>query len=251
MILILSDIHFGEHTASFERAKEQALLSCLHYYQPSVEALYLVGDVYHCYLEYRHLIPRGFVRFQATLAHWHELGIPVYYLLGNHDPWHLSYFKEELGVQIIPEQLLTTHYQHRLLFTHGDRLLVEEGFRHTFKGWIRKPWVYALYRGLLPADTGIALAHLVSKRFGKKELDGTRIVQLREKAKILLQRHAIDGVIMGHSHAPALEKMAHGFYLNPGYWGDEQTYALLDRDHVQLCRWQEKHPEVLQTLPLQ
>ena len=246
MILFLSDIHLGAHTPSEDRQKERELLHLLTYYADDLTALYLLGDVFHCFLEYRHLIPKHFIRFQAALASLVDRGIPVTFFAGNHDPWHLTYLTEELGLHVVPTYRIETLGPYRAYLAHGDRLLREEGLRYHIKGWIRTPWLYRLYRSLLPADTAYRLAYWVSLRFGKEELDSRRTVQLTRHAQRLLTQLPVDMVVLGHSHVAAIQSWPEGCYVNPGYWGEARTYACMKGAEVQLLRWKEPYPEILQ-----
>ncbi len=246
MILFLSDIHLGSHSPAGDRHKERELLDLLAYHEEELEALYLLGDIFHCFLEYRHLIPGRFIRFQAALAALCDRGIPVTFFAGNHDPWHLSYFTRELGLQLVPESRIDTLGPYRVYLAHGDRLLREEGLRYHIKGWIRKPWLYTLYRSLLPADVAYRLAYWVSLRFGKEELDAQRTVQLTRHARRLLRELPVDMVVLGHSHVAGFQQWPEGAYLNPGYWGEARTYACLKDSEVQLLRWTSSHPEIWQ-----
>jgi UDP-2,3-diacylglucosamine hydrolase len=237
LVLFLSDIHFGRRDRPAERAKEDALLACLSAHADRVEHLYLVGDVFDGYIEYRHLVPKGFVRFQALLARWTDRGVPVTYLLGNHDPWHLDYFQKELGVRLVPDALDAEHGGLRLHVTHGDA----HASTHPSYAWLRPllrhPWAMRLYRALLPADLGVALAQRVSRRLHDPAPDPAVVKALEAAARRRLRRTRTDAVVMGHSHAPAVRRWDAGRYVNLGNWYEQRTFARLDEDGLSLARW--------------
>lgn len=237
VVLFVSDMHFGRGIASAERDKENALISCLEAHEDCVDHLYLVGDVFDGYLEYRHLVPKGFVRFQALLARWTDQGIPVTYLLGNHDPWHRDYFSTELGVRLVSETLDTTHNDVHLHLAHGDA----QASTHRLFRWIRPvlrhPTALRLYQACLPADLGLGLARRVSDMLHDDTPDPSVIEGLQEHARTRLHRDETDVVVMGHSHHPALRAWPEGVYVNTGNWYEKRTFARLTKDDISLVRW--------------
>ena len=237
MVLFVSDMHFGRGSTEDERAKEAALIECLHAHADQVDHLFLLGDVFDGYIEYRHLIPKGFVRFQGVLAEWSDRGIPITYLLGNHDPWHQEYFAEELGVRLVSDGIEVQHGAHRLHLTHGDA----QASTHRGYDWVRPvlrhPWSLRLYRTLLPADWGLALARMVSRALHDPQPDPTVIAALEAYAYDRLQVDGLDAVIMGHSHQSCLRQWEQGVYVNTGNWYEDRAFARLDHDTLRLCRW--------------
>ena len=237
MILFVSDMHFGRGPTAAERDKEAALLDCLQAHEDAVEHLYLIGDVFDGYIEYRHLVPKGFVRFQALLARWTDHGVPVTYLYGNHDPWHRNYFSEELGVTLAGNPLHTTHYTRRLHLAHGDALASTHGLYRWVRPLLRHPLPIRLYQSLLPADLGLGLAQWISRTLHEPDPDPSVVQALQEHARQCVADTDRDTVIMGHSHKSALITWPAGTYLNTGNWYDDRTFARLDSDGLHLCRW--------------
>jgi UDP-2,3-diacylglucosamine hydrolase len=230
-------MHFGRGARDHERAKENALIECLESYAQEVEHLYLVGDVFDGYIEYEHLVPKGFVRFQALLAAWTDQGVPVTYLLGNHDPWHRDYFSTELGVQLVPEACTVSHYDQRVHLTHGDA----QASTHRVFSWVRpllrSSLAIHLYRSVLPADLGLGLARRVSQRLHEESPDPSVIKALRAYAREYLERNEAEAIVMGHSHVPTLHEWPNGLYVNTGNWYEDRTFARLDEQGVHLSRW--------------
>jgi len=230
-------MHFGRGTPSQEREKEAALIDFLHAHADQVKHLYLVGDVFDGYIEYRHLVPKGLARFQGLLARWTDRGVPVTYLVGNHDPWHESYFSRELGVRVVSDALEVEHEGLRLYLVHGDA----HGSTHTLYPWLRPllrhPWAVRLYRAVLPADLGLGLARWVSRRLHDEGPDPEVIQALRAHARIRLRQYGADAVVMGHSHVPALHAWAEGIYLNTGNWYERRTFGRLTNGTMRLQRW--------------
>lgn len=237
MVLFVADMHFGRGDALEQRASEAELIACLRAQADDVRALYLVGDVFDHYIEYRHLVPKGFVRFQALLAAWTERGIPVTYLIGNHDPWHRDYFATELGVCVVTGPLLEPHYGSYVYLHHGDGLPGDDGLYRRLKPLLRHPVPVALYRTLLPGDVGLGLARWVSRRVGGRPVDPVTVQAVREHAQHVLQTTRADVAVLGHSHQMEHHATPDGVYLNPGSWHYSRTFARLDADGPQLLRW--------------
>lgn len=230
-------MHFGRGSKTKARANERALVRCLEAHANRVDHLYLLGDVFDGYIEYRHLVPKGFVRFQALLARWTDRGVPVTYLLGNHDSWHREYFSEELGVTLVPDAVTARHKGRHLHLTHGDA----QASTHTAFGWmrplLRHSLAIGLYRWLLPADVGLGLAQAVSRALHDPSVDPAVVDALQTYAHRHLQRNSPDTILMGHSHQHVVHRWEHGTYVNTGSWYENNTFARLDEDSLRLAQW--------------
>ena len=229
-------MHFGRGSRSSERDKEQALIECLDAHEGEVDHLYLLGDVFDGYIEYRRLVPKGFVRFQGLLARWTDRGVPVTYLLGNHDPWHHDHFSEELGVTLVPDSVEVVHFGCRLHLAHGDALTAAHQSRTWLRTVLRHPLSLRLYR-VLPADLGLGLARWVSQRFHDRDETVSVADILHDRAYALVRRDGLDGVVLAHSHVPALHDGPNGVYANTGNWYEQRTFARLDTQGLHLQRW--------------
>jgi len=247
VILFVSDMHFGRGAREQERAKERALVRCLEAHADQTEHLYLVGDVFDGYIEYRHLVPKGFVRFQALLARWTDEGVPVTYLFGNHDPWHLDHFPEELGVSLVDEVLEAEHHGRRIQLAHGDA----QASTHPAYAWVRPllrhPLAIGLYRSVLPGDLALRLARRVSRALHDPEPDPAVARALRAHARLRVRDEGTDLVVRGHSHEPALHRWPEGTYLNTGNWYENRTFARLEGTTISLVRWNGTRGHVIES----
>ena len=268
-------MHFGATDPDTDRADEDALIQCLTAQREqatTVDHLYLLGDVFDGYLEYDRLVPKGQVRFLGLLAQWADDGIPITYLIGNHDPWHRDYFEQEIGVRVT-ESVDTRYEGRRLHLEHGDAVGSTHGLYSALRPWLRHPVPVWLYRSLLPADVGLGLARWVSEAVREREADPVLVAALDTYARRLLAGPT-DLVVMGHSHVPVLRTHSvpqapdphaldadaldasspagHpadayteeppdappcGAYLNTGNWFDARTFGRLDGDGLHLLRW--------------
>lgn len=246
MVLFLSDIHLGRSEPSDTRRQELDLIRFLRSVRPDVEHLYLLGDVFEDYIEYRHLIPKGFARFQGMLAEWADAGVPITYLVGNHDPWHQSYFEREIGIVVERESFVAVHHDRKLHLSHGDGLVASSPVKKWLRDWLRHPVPVWMYRHLMPGDLGIGLARFVNSTFGKHEIDHDLVSGLRDHARHILSETDADIVIFGHSHFAEIHSWPEGRYLNTGYWHESRTFGGLVDGALQLMQWNGQSVDIVE-----
>lgn len=237
MTIFVSDTHFGRLPGPEDRASERELVACIRQRRPDLEGLYLVGDIFEHYVEYKHLVPKGFVRFQALLGELSDEGVPVKYIVGNHDPWHRDYFSSELGVEVIYDHVVEPLHGLNVYVAHGDGLGTESGVYPYLKPLLRHRIPVALYRGILPSDLGMRLARWYSRTFRSESVNETRARSLRQAALALLDESDCNLVVMGHSHVAELSVTTGGTYVNCGCWYSDRTVAVLDANGPALKRW--------------
>lgn len=240
VILFISDMHFGRSDLATEKMHEAALIACLKHFESQVDHLFLVGDVFDQYIEYPNLVPKGFVRFQSLLADWTDAGRPVTYLIGNHDPWHIDYFQQELGVNVAYDALTEPLYGRNVYLNHGDIVASRFPLNRFIKRALQHPVPVTLYRLLLPADMGFRLARWVNQRIHTDVINDEVVIQLRTHATAVIKRDQIDLAVMGHSHNAELTSMDGGVYVNTGCWRLHRTFATMEADRVTLCEWNDR-----------
>ena len=243
MILFVSDMHFGRSDSSTEKSHEAALISCLRHFEDQIDHLFLVGDVFDQYIEYANLIPKGSVRFQGLLAEWTDKGMPVTYLTGNHDPWHIDYFKNEMGVDVHHEAFYEPLNGKHVYLNHGDIIASRFPLNRLLKRALQHPIPVFLYRTFLPGDSGFRLARWVNRRIHSDVIDEAVVARLREHAASLLSpenSEKCDLVVMGHSHRAELTQLGDGAYLNTGCWRLQRTFAGLIDKEVRLFKWNDR-----------
>lgn len=250
MLLFLSDLHLGRGTPTESRAAEGdgvALLAA--HADRMVEpggGLVLLGDVFNAFIEYRSLVPKGFVRLQGALAALVDAGVSVTYVVGNRDSWHLRYFEEEIGVRLVQRGFTCQAYGHALLAVHGDGEAPAEWVANGLRPLLRHPLAYRLYRNALPGDWGFRLARWVADQ-GSGEVEPPVVEGIRQSARRHLANS--DLVVMGHSHHAELTSFPEGIFLNPGYWFAHRTFGVLDAEGPRLLRWDGLHAEAIAALP--
>lgn len=250
VVLFVSDMHFGRGSAKNEQEKERDLVECLDAHAAEIDHLYLIGDVFDGYIEYRHLVPKGCARFKGLLAQWSDRGVPVTYLFGNHDPWHRDYFSRELGTRLIPESTQVSHFGHRLHVAHGDAYGSTHSLYALVRPLLRNSVAVRLYQSILPADLGVGIARWVSRKIQDDDPDPAVAEILQNRADSILSHDALDAVVLAHSHVPTLRKTPEGTYLNTGNWYEARTFARLDEEGLHLQRWNGARAEDIESVPL-
>ncbi|MCM1484395.1 MAG: UDP-2,3-diacylglucosamine diphosphatase [Muribaculaceae bacterium] len=116
----ISDLHLGAGYISDPRAHERAIVSWLRSIMPTAKALYLLGDILDYWYEYRHVVPRGHVRFLGALAELADDGVEIVWLKGNHDTWIFTYLPTELGIEVVDGATVRVIDGHTFFLEHGD-----------------------------------------------------------------------------------------------------------------------------------
>ena len=233
-VYFLSDFHLGvpDHASSLVREKK--IVAFLERAKADAATIFIVGDLFDFWFEYRKVVPKGFVRILGKLAELTDSGIPVHFFVGNHDMWMSGYFEKELNIPVYHESRVFEFNGKKLLVGHGDGLgPCDHGYK-TIKKVFRNPLSKFLF-GLIPPFFGIALAEYFSKssRASTGESDEKflgeenewLILYCREK----LKEHAYDYFVFGHRHLPIdFQLNEKSRYINLGDWIKYDSYAVLD-----------------------
>ncbi len=246
-IFFFSDVHLGLQDRQSERTKEQHLLSFLSHVEQQGEELYILGDLFDYWFEYKNVIPRGYHHILSKLASLVEKGIPVHYLAGNHDFWLKDYFPDELGIPVYHEPFSRTLHGKKFYFHHGDGLALNDTGYLILKKILRHPVSIFLY-SLLHPDWTAPLARGSSKTSRKYtghkdygETDG--MIRFAEQK----MTDGFDVIMMGHRHKPLAQPAGGGLYINLGDWITYHTYAEFDGKSVELKTWDHQHAERVNT----
>ncbi|MFN7792883.1 MAG: UDP-2,3-diacylglucosamine diphosphatase, partial [Cyclobacteriaceae bacterium] len=118
-IYFASDFHLGVPNYASSLEREKRIIIWLDQIKRDAHSIYLLGDIFDFWFEYKHAIPKGFIRFQGKLAELRDAGIPIYFFTGNHDMWMFDYFTKELGIVIYREPQTLQINGKVLLIGHG------------------------------------------------------------------------------------------------------------------------------------
>ena len=240
LVLFVSDLHLGRPEAG-DAADVQAFTRLLEGHSDA-DALFIVGDLFDAWIEYRHVVPRASVRLLGALAAWSDAGKRLVVHAGNHDPWHRTFVRDELGAEYYPDGLDETLEGRRVFIHHGDGL-VPAGVYRRLRPVLRHPVPVSLYR-LLPVDVGVGLARRVSARMRRRHNVGA--AAMRAWARDQLAAGRAGAIVFGHTHVPELHLWPEGVYANPGAWYETRTFIRLDEDGWTLARWTEQGAQVVE-----
>lgn len=232
-----SDAHLGMSQHKSEKQKEEKLLKFFDHVATSGESLYIVGDLFDFWFEYRTVIPRGYMRILGALNQLRELGKEVHYIAGNHDFWMRDFLSKELNIQVHFEPLDTTIYGKRFYLHHGDGLAKDDSGYRFLKRIFRNRFNIFLYSMLHP-DLGIPFAKWISS-LSRNHSASTGIPddsEYREQAMKKFQQ-GFDYVVFGHLHYPVVQMYGEKTYVILGDWIEYFTYALFDGYDLQLMEW--------------
>lgn len=236
-VYFISDVHLGLGDRSAEKEKENRLLAFLGAIRDDCRELFILGDLFDFWFEYRTVIPKGFHRTLSAIQEYTDGGIPVNYLAGNHDFWMGDFFHAELGVTLHRDPLEIERDGKRVFLHHGDGLAQRDTGYRVIKPVLRNRANIWLYRWLHP-DLGVPLARGSSrssrKHTGQKDYGETDGMVEFARRKIA---DGTDVVIMGHRHQPCIMKIESGTYVNLGDWIQENTYAVLRDGAILLEHW--------------
>lgn len=241
MHYFFSDVHLGLGSAESNREREKAMIRFLRMVGESgAERLFIVGDLFDYWFDYRTVIPRGFVRTLGALAEIVDAGIPVEYVIGNHDFGHRDFFRDEMGIAVHEEDIALTLAGRRCYISHGDGKAFNDTGYLILKKVLRAPISNAFFRFLHP-DIGIGVASYASRSSrdytNKKNYDGDRPGEkdgLLAFAQKKIVEEGFDLVVMGHTHRAERVDFASGTYINLGSWLRERCYLALDERTLDL-----------------
>lgn len=228
-----SDFHLGAPTPVASAEREKKIVRWLQTIQSDAEAIFLVGDIFDFWFEYKHCIPKGHSRFLGELANLRDRGIPIYFFTGNHDMWMFDYFPTELGIPIIRNPTEIIVGEKRLLVGHGDGLGPGDATFKILKKVFANPIAQWLFEWIHP-NVGMAIAHAWSQRSRKIGMQKTETFKgeqewLWQYCKEVEKEKHFDLYIFGHRHLPLqLEVSENSQYINLGEWISQFSYFRYD-----------------------
>lgn len=233
----ISDAHLGLGNKETEIIKETLLLSFFEHIKNDADSLYILGDLFDAWFEYKTVIPRGFHRTISKLDELVRSNIKVHYLAGNHDYWMDDFFSTDLGINVHFDEFDIVLDGKKIFMHHGDGFTSNDYGYNILKKILRNPINIKLYRMLHP-DLGVTLAkkisrtsrkHSSNKHFGEE--DGMKIAATKKIEA------GYDIVIMGHRHEPSFQKIGNGLYVNLGDWISHFSYAEMADGVITLNKW--------------
>ncbi len=236
-IYFASDFHLGSPNLEKSHNRERFIISWLNKIQKDAESIYLLGDIFDFWFEYKKVVPKGFVRILGKLSELTDNKIKIYFIPGNHDMWINDYLSKEVGLSIIKNNTIIQEQNIKLFVSHGDGL--ENGdFSYKILKMIFNSKLCQWLFSILHPNIGIKIAHLWSKKSREKNKNNNSVKDhdlLIEYCKEQQKLNPVDYYVFGHKHMP-LEKTIdkESKYICLGDWINHNTYAILQNGSVSL-----------------
>ncbi|GAK96160.1 UDP-2,3-diacylglucosamine hydrolase [Nonlabens tegetincola] len=239
-IYFSSDNHLGAPTQELSKPREQHFLNWLDTIEKDAAALFLLGDLFDFWFEYKRVVPKNHVRVLGKLATMADNGLPIYFFVGNHDLWMFGYFEEELSIPVFHKPKSFEFNGKKFLIGHGDGLGPgDKGYKRMKKVFTNKFFQWC-FKWIHP-DIGVKLATYLSVK--NKLISGDEDAKflgeenewLAQYAKRKLTKEHYDFFIFGHRHMPMTIKVGEkSTYYNLGDWISHYTYGVFDGNDFQL-----------------
>ncbi len=251
-IYFASDFHLGVGGKCSSAEREKQLIRWLESIKGDAGAIYLVGDVFDFWFEYRTVVPKGYVRLLGKLAEIRDQGIEVYFFTGNHDMWVFRYFEEELGIPTYREPIIREYAGKKFYIGHGDGLGPGDYGYKFIKKVFANPTCQWLF-GWIHPNIGIRLAEFFSGT-SRAAQGNTTPPFLGEESEWLLtysneylDKQHIDFFIFGHRHLAIDYTLKNGSsrYINLGEWLYLNSYAVFDGANISICFFEAEHQAIV------
>ncbi len=228
----ISDAHLGANIPGAEE-RERILISFLEDIAYKASHLFIVGDLFDFWIEYKHAIRPDYFHVLYELRQLKKLGVELHYIAGNHDFALGDFLANTIGIIIHHSgQFRFTLQGKNLHICHGDGLISNDHVLRFIKGMLKNPLCQRIYK-LLHPNLGIEISEIFSRASRSQEED---IREYRSIAKSILDKGA-DIVILGHTHCPEIYTWNDKIYCNTGDWIHHFTYAILENKAINLNKY--------------
>ena len=239
-IYFISDFHLGAPDYDSSLMREKLIVQFLDEIKDKAAEIFLVGDMFDFWYEYRKVVPKGYVRLLGKLAELSDAGIPMHFFVGNHDMWMKDYFLKELNIPVYFEPKKFERNGKKFYIGHGDGLGPGDHGYKRLKKVFRNPFCQWLF-GILPPAFGMGLADYMSRR-SRAQTGASEEVFLGEDKEWLLifcnemlNQEFFDFFIFGHRHLPIDYRLKNNSrYINLGDWIRYFTYGEFDGNNLVL-----------------
>ena len=239
-IYFASDFHLGVPDHDKSLVREKLIVKWLDDIKHDAEEIFLMGDMFDFWFEYKAVVPKGYVRLLGKLAEISDAGIPLHIFTGNHDMWLFDYLKKELNAKIYHAPIVREFNGKKFFLGHGDGLGPgDKGYKFIKKIFASKvcQWLFAR----LHPNFGMWIGNFWSKRSRVANGESDEVFKGEENewlylfAKEKLKKEHFDYFIFGHRHLPLDLKVGENSrYINLGEWIKSNSYAVFDGEKLEL-----------------
>lgn len=237
-----SDFHLGAPDERRSLEREKKIVRWLDSISKDCRYLFLVGDLFDFWFEYRHVVPRGYIRFLGKLAEMSDQGVEIFLFTGNHDMWMFGYLEQQLNARVFRESIELQFTEKNILVGHGDGLgpgdYTYKFLKRIFENRLCQKLFGALHPGI---GFGIARAWSSHSRVANhkdEQFLGDAEFLWQYSREIQAKRHH-DYYIFGHRHLPLdLPVGEKSRYLNPGEWLNHCRYLRFNGQVLEMKEWE-------------
>lgn len=241
-VFFASDFHLGVDARLTSRERELQIIRWLDDVTPQASAIYLLGDIFEFWHEYKTVVPKGYTRLLGKLAEMRDGGLPITAFTGNHDLWMFGYFEQELGIPVEKKPIQVEINGLKFMLGHGDGLGPNDTGYKRMKKIFTNPFCQWCF-GWIHPTVGMHLAHYSSgqsraatppEERGWLGDDREWLVQYANRK--IDQGLDIDFFIFGHRHLPIdwMLKNGKSRYINLGEWMHANSFGVLEDRHFSL-----------------
>lgn len=239
-VYFASDFHLGSPDYSSSLEREKKVIKWLSQIQDDAESIFLVGDIFDFWYEYKTVVPKNYTRLLGKIAELTDKGIKIYFFKGNHDMWTFDYLSSEVGVEIVDEEWIGVLQGKKVFVHHGDGLGPGDRTYKFIRSVFRSSWAIWLFHRIHP-NFGIGLAQFLSRKSRAKNMEVDKLdipfeheyqVQFVSKYQ---EVNPCDFYIFGHRHKPRDVRLnENARFINLGDWVNHFTYAVLYQGQLEL-----------------
>ncbi|HUW05733.1 MAG TPA: UDP-2,3-diacylglucosamine diphosphatase [Williamwhitmania sp.] len=241
-LYFISDAHLGLATKQPSVVRERYLVDLLDRAKADAREIFLLGDIFDFWFEYKRVVPKGFTRLLGKIAELTDSGIPVHFFTGNHDIWAFDYLPAEIGVQIHRGPLVVERFGKRFYLAHGDGLGPgDKGYKLLKWVFTRKilQWLFARLHPNLAMWFGQRWSY--NSRYAKaifNDFQGEN-EDLYIYSNQILEHEHFDFFVYGHRHALAFMplKDSSATLVVLGDWIVNFTYGVFDGEKFEMKKY--------------
>ena len=240
-VYFISDIHLMLQYDEQEKKRQEKLFRFMAFVAQSGGTLFIIGDLYDFYFEYKHVIPKVYFPFYQKLFSLKNSGVDIHFITGNHDHWTMDFMGETLTTKVYFDDVSIDIHGKRFYLTHGDGILSWDRSYRVLRTIIRSKLFIWLYRWLHPT-IGYGIAHTISKKGRHYNHSKEYNEKVMSELKVFTETVAADGhdyVLTGHYHQAKIENVNGWKLVVLGDWLKYFSYAIFDGNELELKFWEE------------
>lgn len=239
-IYFLSDFHLGVPDYESSLLREKKVVAFLESIRHDAAEIFIVGDMFDFWYEYKTVVPKGYTRLLGKLAEITDSGIPIHFFMGNHDMWMNGYFEKELNIPVYHEPQIFEWNNKEFYIGHGDGLGPGD-HKYKFLKKVFRSKTCKWFFGQLHPTLGVGIANYFSRKSRIKTMQSDKKFLGEDKewliiyCKEVLQKDFYDYLIFGHRHLPIDFNLSEkSRYINLGDWIKYFSYAVFDGENLEL-----------------